>query len=502
MTTAESTLIQPADADLPTGIRVASLRAVALRLALVGLFTAILALRRPEAWWQACVVLAVISIVPAWRKVVMGIAALGVIYYFTPVFRIGTQYADYHYTESTLLFLWERVHGRDGNRWLTYWPWVVALVFAMFAAFAWFVRRFPKSFPARRPVLLMVLALIALLLAARLPLNGAEAMLVVAAALILGKYIWFFAYAIVDVKLRPTVPLARQLGYLRPFWGFSNVPLGKGANYLERVEAKDDKQFLAAQISGIKLLIWGVALAFFTDWINALLYTPHESMFAPYLSWLPPEGLPTSLIAMGRHIERRSFPLHLCWIALWAEFFFTVLYMAIWGHIVIAICRMAGFNAAPNTDRPLLATSIADFYNRIYYYFKELLATFFFYPAYLRYFKTRPKLRLFTATLLAAGFGNFLFHFLRDDVVILEKGMWRAMLDYHVYAVYCLILGSAIALSQMRLMAKETREPTGWRRPSAIAGVWIFYAFMNQLMPNSGHNILQHGSYLLSLFGL
>ena len=499
MTTADPILIPAAETGASPGARTA--RAIAQRLALVALFTAILALRRPETWWQCCIVLAVIAIFPAWRKVIMGIAALGVIYYFPPIVRIGTQYADHHYYGSTLLFLWERVNYRGENRWLTYWPWVVAAAFGAFAGFAWFVRRFPKSFPARRPVLLMVVALVALLLASRLPVKGAEAMLLVSAALILGKYIWFFAYAITDVKLRPTVPLARQLGYLRPFWGFSNVPLGKGANYLERVEAKDDAQFLAAQVSGIKLLLWAVALAFFTDGINYLLYSPHEGGLAKFFHWIP-EGLPTSLAALRRHVEGQPYPIYLCWIALWAEFFFTVLYMAIWGHIVIAICRMAGFNAAPNTDRPLLATSIADFYNRIYYYFKELLATFFFYPAYLRYFKTRPKLRLFTATLLAAGFGNFLFHFLRDDVAILELGMWQALLNYHVYAVYCLILGSAIAFSQMRLMAKETREPTGWRRLGAIAGVWIFYAFMNQLMPNSGHNILQHGSYLLSLFGL
>src|SRR4030095_1930965 len=103
-----------------------------------------------------------------------------------------------------------------------------------------------------------------------------------------------------------------------------------------------------------------------------------------------------------------------------------------------------------NTYKPYQATSIADFYNRIYYYFKELLVAFFFYPSYLRYFKKHPRLRLFTATLAAAGLGNILFHFLRTEDRILRDGLIKTAVFFTPYVVYGLILGGAIAFSQLR----------------------------------------------------
>ncbi len=94
-----------------------------------------------------------------------------------------------------------------------------------------------------------------------------------------------------------------------------------------------------------------------------------------------------------------------------------MLTLSIWGHIIIATCRMAGFKALRNTWSPLQSKTIAEFWNRYYYYFKELLVEFFFYPTFLRFFKTKPRLRMFMATMAAAGLGNMLYHFFRDITI-------------------------------------------------------------------------------------
>src|SRR6185436_4922264 len=107
-----------------------------------------------------------------------------------------------------------------------------------------------------------------------------------------------------------------------------------------------------------------------------------------------------------------------------------------------------------NTYKPYLATSIAEFFNCIYYYFKELLVTFFFYPTYLRFFKKQPRLRVFVATLAAAGFGNFLLHYFRAEDRILRDGLWNTLIFFAPYMIYALLLGSAIGLSQLRLLAR------------------------------------------------
>ena len=139
--------------------------------------------------------------------------------------------------------------------------------------------------------------------------------------------------------------------------------------------------------------------------------------------------------------------------------------------------------------------------NRFFYYFKEVLVHVYFYPTYLRCFKRHPRLRLAFATFMAAGFGNFLFHFLEDDSEILRRGWWNALVSYHVYGVYALVLGIAIGLSQARGRTREDLHLRGFRRARAIAGVLSFYCIMSIFdVASESHTVLDYGSYLLSLF--
>ena len=92
------------------------------------------------------------------------------------------------------------------------------------------------------------------------------------------------------------------------------------------------------------------------------------------------------------------------------------------GARFIAGCRMAGFNALRNSYRPLSSRTIAEFFNRFYYYFKELLVDFFFYPAFLRYWKGHKRLRMIFATFAAVFFGNSFYHLTRDWQFIRDDG--------------------------------------------------------------------------------
>jgi hypothetical protein len=163
-------------------------------------------------------------------------------------------------------------------------------------------------------------------------------------------------------------------------------------------------------------------------------------------------------------------------LVLLVNFVWSLFAIAVPGHLMIGVCRMAGYKALRNTYRPLSATTIADFYNRVYFYFKELLAEIFFYPAYLRWFKTRPRLRLFVATLAAAGFGNFVFHYLRDLKFVAELGPWRAALAFRTYLLYSGLLGVAVASSQLMGRARPSRALSPPRRLFAHAHVILFYA--------------------------
>ncbi len=179
-----------------------------------------------------------------------------------------------------------------------------------------------------------------------------------------------------------------------------------------------------------------------------------------------------------------------------------MLTLSIWGNTVVACCRMTGFRAFRNTYRPFRARTIAEFWNRYYYYFKELLVEFFFYPAFARYFKGHRRLRIFFATFCAATLGNLAFHFMRDIRHVADLGLWRAFVGFHVYGFQCLVLGIAIGISQMR--ARKPPVNGHWLRCQAlpVAAMLTFFCLLHifdyfeRVCP-----IREHFRFLLHLVG-
>lgn len=459
------------------------------RVAIVALFTALLAVMGGPAWPAVGLALLLTTFLPGRRRELLAAATVAVVFVSPPL---------------DLDLLAELGAARGATAWLGAWPLVVAAVLASACAFVRAVGRQPKSLPGRHPVLVLIALLTALfVVAAHAPLQGGAWFAATTSAMVLSSYVWFFAYAAAEAKLPDASPPWRQLGFWRPFWGFSNVPVGKGAAYLARVEARDAARLALTQLSGLKLLAWAALLLAVMDALRWFVYTPHPDRGGPFsiglLAWIPPEGLPRVADLLDAQARGEPFPFALRWASVVGEFVMSVLHMMTWGHPIVATCRMVGFAAAPNTDRPLLSTSIVEFYNRFYFYFKELLATFFFYPTYFRFFRGRPRLRVFAATAAAAGLGNFVFHFYRDSGEIFRLGFLDALVAYHVYACYALVLGVAIGLSQLRLLARGRRPLAGPRRVLANAGVVAFYCLVGVLDARSPHSILEYAALYSSL---
>jgi len=299
------------------------------------------------------------------------------------------------------------------------------------------------------------------------------------------NYLWFFAYAVADYTSKAPDPYRYQYGTFLPFWigdRVSPTPIGKGAAFLRRVEARTAEDLAVTQLKAIKLLIWLVILNVVQTAFHSFVYgelpdrlagfwKAHQIPF-PHLT-IPTLDQALQLVGAGKPV-----PAYLAWAILLSHFFLTVVRTTIGGNTIVACCRMAGFRILRNTYKPLYSANIAEFWDRYYFYFKELLVDFFFFPVYIRYFKKYRRLRLAVATLAAATFGNMLYHFCRDIHYVFQLGLWRAIVGFRVYAVYATALGVGIVISQLRGKQVERASLPFYRRVTTCLGVIVFFCLL------------------------
>jgi len=374
---------------------------------------------------------------------------------------------------------------------------LVLAMLALYLAWAWAVlgwtRRHPRWWLARRPVLgqWAIAALLAAL--ASLPLWPPGLHLALWLLLcIWGTQMWLLAYALQDQRTAGAAPMAEQLGWLHPFWRagagtLTATPLGKGAAFLRRHQAASAEALAVTQLKAFKLLVWALVLGGLN---TALLATAARL------------GLPTTEAIYAAFLAGQPHGVLVHWASLAVASASAALSLAAIGHKVIAVARLAGFALPRNTWRPLQARTLAEFWNRYYYYFKELLVDFFFYPTFFRCLRAHPRLRLFLATFMAAGVGNAAFHFLRDIHLVAQLGWQAATVGYASNLVYCTVLALGIAVSQARMTAGR-QLPEGWLgRLWAFLCVWGFFVALRVFGDESRSFALEdRWAFFLSLFG-
>ena len=366
---------------------------------------------------------------------------------------------------------------------------LIGFVIGIGAILFWLAVAFPRSFFGRHPVLILLTVYSLLIVFASYFPNDTRWYLTVwDFTAMFGAYLWFIGYSLLDRRAPERDDFSLQVGTYRPFWGSPTVPFVKGAGYLRRIEARDAGQLAVTQLKGLKLLAWSMLIALFSKYFTQFVYG--------FLA------IPTFQDAFLQSVRRTPYPWYTCWASLIAGFLGDILAISIVGHRIVACVRMAGFNALRNTYRPLSSRTIADFWNRYYFYFKELMVDFFFYPVFLNYFKTNKKVRVAVATLAAAGFGNAFYHYIFYLSYISELGLWRSLAAYHVYMFYCAVLAIAICISQLR---KRGPAPTDFFRGHVVPTfcVALFYCLLNIFdYTERTYPITEHFRFLARLFNL
>lgn len=451
------------------------------KIVLLTLFAAVLASVKYSAWWSALLITvaaAACAYLPEYRARLLFAATLLALF--------GRPDLWIRLDGIEAVMRQEGIEGLSVNG-LAYAA--LLLYFAGAGGLLEWVRRRPALLIARRPVLTL-LALQALLcvLASSPVIYGTARVALWTFLTVFTAYLWFFAYALTDQRARERSPHLFQLGTFHPFWGSSTIPYGKGAAFLRKMQAKTPEDLAITQIKALKLLLWSVVLLLLQKSLIFLC----ETRFS----------LPTPEAAEAAYFRAQPYPVVTGWLSLiWATAK-EALSLAISGHQIIAVARLAGFRLPRNTWRPLEARTLAELWNRYYYYFKELLVEFFFLPTFFRVLRNHPRWRVFFATFMAAGVGNAVVHFIRDVKLVATMGWWWTVETYTSYLFYCFVLACGIGISQARASAGFKPATGFWGSLCSVLCVWAFFVCLYVFGDETRtYTLGERLSFMFHLFG-
>jgi len=310
---------------------------------------------------------------------------------------------------------------------------------------------------------------------------------------ILGAYVsatfFFVGYILIGVRQKPALSNTTLLGYIRPVWAYSVVPI-KGPGYLAKFEAQDAEAMAVTRLKGLKLVVWAVVLFWTGEVIFAQLV--HARLGLP--------GFEAHIIAVAAG-ESQSMLVN--WILVSVHFLERVLVVGARIHAFVAVIRMAGFCIPRGMVRPLGSRTIAEYWGKYLFYFKELLSEFFFFPTFQRCFKTHPRLRIAFATFIAAFVGNVLFDVISEGSQFGTEGFAATIDNFYSYTVYAAGLTLGIIWSQ--LYQAKPRAEDGVFRYQVLPRVIVlgFFGLLQIFDDSSG--IIPLGdrfTFFASLFGV
>ena len=426
---------------------------------------------------------------PARRRLLLALAAL--------YFAVARPWEEHREAAELLNFAPRPIEGA-----------IVIAVLSAFVALCYLAAKRFATLPAfvkRRPQICLhalILAVFAALWIIR-PVEGMTRSVLIGVTAFLPFLAWRIGYMLMSAQ-RGRMQGTRftdHFMYLYPAWGGSNTPYGKGWDYLSANEAKDAEALARSQLAGIRLLALATLLLVVKRLFEGTVFNETNLIYEKVGGF--PDRFTLSITRVEQMFARPdAYPLWMRWASIYCELFWLVLHIAVRGHVIVASLRLAGFHVFRNTYKPLLAESVVEFWNRYYFYFKELLAIFFFYPAFTRHFKKYPRLRIVWAVFAAAFFGNMYYHCLASSTLPVADfgGLWALM---HSRLVYCFLLATGISISMLRQQARTGARPprTVGGRAVAIFGVWTFFALIH-LWTGGTTPIGDRARFAASLFGL
>jgi hypothetical protein len=302
----------------------------------------------------------------------------------------------------------------------------------------------------------------------------------------------------------PMKGFSRAAFYLY-FWKLYFVAPFKGESYLRSVQVTTSAEIDRVRLKALRLIVWAVVLQFIFLVFRNLVF---QRQGPAYFSILEPYclNLPTMAAALGSIKKGETFHPFIAWTIVFAEFFSNLFRYTVFGHIMVSLARMAGFNIFRNTYRPFEAKSFNEFFSRYNYYYKELLLHLFYFPVFFGFFRNHKRLRVVFAVVASVGIGNFLIILVGDIHYFKNFGTAYIFARFLPYAFYCLVLSVVLSFSTLYQIEKGRKPISGsssmkWTRPLMMILIVTFFAVLRIFDEPFNGPIQNNFEMLLNLFG-
>ena len=231
-------------------------------------------------------------------------------------------------------------------------------------------------------------------------------------------------------------------------WG---VTIGQGYAYSTHNFLCEDKNKLAR--SGLKL--WAVALIYLLlgDWVHSqllqflddqsiLVYRRIEDMSSHFISG---ENVSTVTVLLTTLIALMK------WTFSWGGVM----------HFKVGLWRVCGYKIDPYFNYPWLSTNLVALWARFTFHYREFLVRAFYYPVFFKFFKGRTHLRIFTATMAAACFGNLVWGHMTEAAFYQGVGFHSLSESFKQWP-YFVLLGLGITACEFWLLHKKKTSRKPW----------------------------------------
>ncbi|MFN8611460.1 MAG: hypothetical protein U0931_28195 [Vulcanimicrobiota bacterium] len=327
----------------------------------------------------------------------------------------------------------------------------------------WAVRRWRRRGPGGWPVATLLVGYACLW---TLAWNSQGELRLVAFLLLwsLGAYLIYLAYALRDQLAARPSPIWFQLATFHPYFSGTWIPIGLGAANLRNAQCRSARELAICQLKALKLVCY--------SWV---MFRLGDAFVALRARWAIPEfaGLLHAQLGGSAFYSRAT-----CWISLILSFFEGMVMAICWGNLLVACARLGGFRILQQVYKPLAATSIADYWNRISFYYKQVVVDLFFFPAYIGFFKNSPRVRQGFAILMAAGLGNLVYHWRNLVSLLAREGLSKTLWGMQTYFVYCFFLVLGLWISQLQVQNRD-RRLSSVGRVVALIRIVLFYCLLS-----------------------